>query len=152
MQGVTWVPLDHQGPNGASLLAITEVSAPRCREILHIWALCIDPRRMCRAPVPSNAQCRVKMPRPHTPECVFCIGKKANVLRPHLSSTAPRGGASAKTELHYRWQPPDPHYSQYPVICASVICHVLYNWEDRDRQLPQEPSTNLAIVDRKSVV
>jgi len=37
-------------------------------------------------------------------------------------------------------------YSQYPVICAPVICHVLCNWEDRDRQLPREPSTNLAIV------
>jgi len=37
-------------------------------------------------------------------------------------------------------------YSQYPVICAPVICHVLYNWEDRDRQFPREPSTDLAIV------
>jgi len=39
-----------------------------------------------------------------------------------------------------------PGYSQYPVICAPVICHILYNWEDHDRQLPREPSTNLAIV------
>jgi len=38
------------------------------------------------------------------------------------------------------------YYSQYPVICAPVICHVLYNWEDRDRQFPREPSTDLAIV------
>jgi len=88
MEGVSWLPLDHWKPNGASLLALTEVSAPRCREILHIWAVCIDPRRMCRASLSSNAQCRVKMPRPHTPECVFRIWKKANVLRPHLSSTA----------------------------------------------------------------
>jgi len=47
------------------------------------------PSRMCRASLPSNAQCRVKMPRPHTPECVFCIGKKADVLRPQLRRTAP---------------------------------------------------------------
>jgi len=40
------------------------------------------------------------MPWPHTPECVFGIGKKANVLRPHLSSTAqPHPGASQLPRL-----------------------------------------------------
>jgi len=40
----------------------------------------------------------------------------------------------------------DGPYSQYPVICAPVIWHVLYNLENRDRQFPREPSTDLAIV------
>jgi len=85
MHGAAWLPLDHWELNDASLLALTEVSAPRWREILPV---CIDPRRMCRASLPSNVQCRVKVPGPHTPEYVFRIGKKANVFRPHLSSTA----------------------------------------------------------------
>jgi len=31
-------------------------------------------------------------------------------------------------------------------ICAPDICHVLYNWEHRDRHFPREPSKDLAIV------
>jgi len=43
LEGAAWLPLDYWKPSGASLLVLTEVSAARCREILHIWVLCIDP-------------------------------------------------------------------------------------------------------------
>ena len=32
------------------------------------------------------------------------------------------------------------------IWCLYILCHVLYNWEDRDRQFPRDPSTDLAIV------
>jgi len=56
MEGAAWLPLDHWQPNGASLVALKEASAPRCRYTLHMWAVCKDPFRMCRASLPSNAQ------------------------------------------------------------------------------------------------
>jgi len=58
------------------------------------------------------------------------------VAGPHVSHTWPLGWAVGSIA----------GYSQYPVLCAPVIHHVLYNWEDRDRQIPREPSTDLAIV------
>jgi len=41
--------------------------------------------------------------------------------------------------------PPELLYLR-SIMCAPFICHVLYNWADRDQKSPREPSTDLAIV------
>jgi len=108
MEGAAWLPLDHGQPNGASLLALTEVSATRCSEMLHSWAVCIDPRESaelhsrrtpnaeskCRGRIHQNVCCasgkRLNSP---TPVKQHSAGRVAPPIPPPISGARQRAAS-----------------------------------------------------------